>query len=1063
MAKQYKAKITYGRGATGGSRRGGGSMKVKSSSKKDGAVVSRMEMAAKNSPRAKAMGSSKSAVGRLKKRFKMSKKGWRNLRKVGLIIVGIIFITGIIGGMVVFAKIQELDSELPSADAPFGAKETASVIYDRNGKELFRVYDEFNRDPVNIEEIPYAVRWSFLAAEDVDFYTHNGFDAVAIARCAFLNVSSGSTLCGGSTITQQMVKITTLTNEQSIERKLKELLMSMRVEQAYSKDEILELYLTVAPFGNNVYGITSAADVYYRKEPKDLTLAEAAVLAGIIQSPAYNSPTLSLDPQEGLRRSELRKNYILDQLLEKKDKINEQHRKNVNDANAEDLITEEIIEEARNAELKYAKPRFGYKPVAGHFIDYVNQILTERNYKTEEEPFTTAELQTGGYKIYTTLDLDLQKIAEQTVREGVQAQGAAYGAANGAMITLLPKSGEVITMVGSKNYNGGDEGCNSNGAECSFNGQVNITTSRQSPGSSTKPMGFYEAYRQGLIHTGSFLPDIPITVDGYELKNWNGRFSGINKQTYAAEMLKQSLNMPSLIVIDLIGVEAFLNVMRDFGYSTYGNSSEFGASVILGGADVIPVEHAQGFGVFANGGYFVQHEVIKKIEDAEGNVIYEHKPSEERVADPKAVYMLNQSINNNYNLAAEAWDGNDIANKTGTSEGNRDTWFVAYSPEIVTMGWLGNNNNVRMSNNAFGSTSVKPWMTTYLQRIKGASYFSKKTSFEATRPAGVIRGGGCPSNGPCTGSIVGIASGYMLADQDYTADSIRKRVTVCKDQKDKIAREIDIQLGLSEKVEAVRWILPKANLQADLDAYFERVGGVNKIPEELCDKDRGLQEGPWFPNAGAGRPKATSVAGNTAVQIVGKVYSEGGTITELRAYVDFASQASRGTFLGNISVNADGSFDATFNFPNSVEPGKYKIGLVASDDTAADSTGIILPYIVVGSETTSNLKLNALPNLSSHTWGNTIGNGKNITLSLNYTGQGGNGYLASAEVLVRKNGGNFVSIGSLGSAPGFSTSWGADIANEDATYEFYVKATTPNGGQLVSIQPLPVQVVVQKS
>lgn len=1061
MAKQYKTKITYGSAKrSSGSKKSNSRVTVKSSHKKDGAVVSRMEMAAKNSPRAKAL-SSRSKSGKLKKRFKMSKKTWANLRKVGLILVGIIFITGLIGGFVVFAKIQELDSELPSADEPFGAKETASVIYDRNGKELYRVYDEYNRDPVNIDEIPYEVRWSFLAAEDVDFYTHNGFDAVAIARCAVLNVSSGSTLCGGSTITQQMVKITTLTNEQSIERKLKELLMSMKVEQAYSKDEILELYLTVAPFGNNIYGITSAADVYYRKEPKDLTLAEAAVLAGIIQSPAYNSPTLSLDPEEGLKRSEIRKNYILDQLYEKRDKINEQHRLNVNDPEAPDLITEEIIEEARNEELTYAKPRFGYKAVAGHFIDYVNQILTERNYKTAEEPFTTAELQTGGYRIHTTLDLDIQKIAEKTVKEGVNNQGAAYGGANAAMVTLVPSTGEVLAMVGSKNYNGGDEGCNSKGEECAFNGQVNIITSRQSPGSSTKPHGFYEAYRQGLIYTGSFLPDIPITVDGYELKNWNGRYTGINLNSYAAEMLRQSLNMPALIVVDMIGVEGFLNVMRDFGYTTYGNSDAFGASVILGGADVIPIEHAQGFGVFANGGYLVEHEVILKIEDAEGNVIYEHKPQEEKVADPKAVYMLNQSLNNNYDLSTEAWDGNDIANKTGTSENNRDTWFAAYSPDIVALGWLGNNNNVPMSNNAFGSTSVKPWMSTFLQRVKGSSYFSNKTSFESTRPAGVIQGGGCPSTGRCTGAIAGIASGYMLADVDYAADSIRERVTVCKDQEDKLARQVDIDLGLSKKITAVRWILPKANLQADLDQYFKDRGQTNEIPSEYCTKDRGLQEGPWFPNAGTGRPKASSVAGNTAVQIVGSVFSEGGTITDLKAYIDYGDQANTGILLGNIAVGADGSFDVTFNYPT-MEPGSYRIGLVASDDTAAASTGVKLQYVTVTSATTTNLKLNALPNLSSHNWGDTIGDGKNITLSLNYTGYGGNGNIGSAEVFVRKNGGNFVSIGSLGSAPGFSTTWGADIDNETATYEFYIKATTPNGGNMESIRPLATQVVVNK-
>ena len=189
--------------------------------------------------------------------------------------------------------------------------------------------------------------------------------------------------------------------------------MSVKVEQAYNKDQILELYLTVAPFGGNIYGISTASEFYFAKEPKELTLAEAAVLAGIIQNPVYNSPTLSPDPEDGKRRAAIRKEYILGQLLDKKDDVNAQHRENVGDENAEDLITEEIIAEALAQEVKYKKGIVGRKPVAGHFIDYVQQILQDRNYKNEEEGFDITELQNGGYRIYTTLDLDMQKISEK--------------------------------------------------------------------------------------------------------------------------------------------------------------------------------------------------------------------------------------------------------------------------------------------------------------------------------------------------------------------------------------------------------------------------------------------------------------------------------------------------------------------------------------------------------------------------------------------------------------------------------------------------------------------------
>jgi membrane peptidoglycan carboxypeptidase len=1035
MTKKMRAKINYvGRSSDG---------------EPQTRTVSRLDMARQNSPRTKAF-NTPSKKGSF---FVLSKAAKTNLRKAGLVMLAAVLISITIAGIWMFSFIQALDAQLPSTNAPFGDKEAASVIYDRNGKELYRVFNEFNRDPVTIEQIPAHVKWSFLAAEDVDFYTHTGFDAVAIARCAFLNITTGTTVCGGSTVTQQAAKIALFTNEQSYERKLKELLMAMKMEQAYSKDKILELYLTVAPFGRNVYGVTTAAEVYFNKSPKDLTLSEAAILAGIIQNPVFNSPTLAPDPAEGKKRAIARQEYILGQLLEKKDKINAQNRINSNNPDAPDLITEEIIAAARSEEITYSKPRFGVKPIAGHFIDYVTDTLQQRNYKNGEEPFDIAELQNGGYKIYTTLDRDLQKIGEKMVRDGVSQVGQYFGAANGALVTLKPDSGEVLVMVGSKNYNGTSEGCNSKKRECEFDPQVNILTSRQSPGSSTKPMGYYEAYRQGIFFPGSSIPDFPISVSGYSLKNWNGQVSGANTANYASSVLKRSLNLPAIIVVELIGVESFLKVMRDFGYSTYNNSSQFGASVILGGADVLPIEHAQGYGVFSNGGDFVQHEVVRKIEDRFGNVVYQHKAKRNRVADPRAVYLLNQSLLNNYNMASSYWEGNDLADKTGTSENNRDVQVMAYSPDIVNYFWMGKNNNKPMSPNAFGA-NLTNLVGNYLVQIRGSKYFSKKRPF--AQPAGVSRGGGCRSG--CEGENVGLASEWMITDFDYHVDNIRKSVEVCTDQQSRLARDIDKQLGLSIKKQTVRWLLPRADLQKQLDAFIKKRFGVsNQIPTEPCTKDRsGGATGPWF---FTGNTKATSPALNQ-IRFTGYIgLNASNTVSSLKAYIDF--DGSTGMYIGDITTTG-GNFDATIDIPNSVlnllEPGKYSAGLIVTD-SASQTAAIKLGRITVHAATTTNMVLSVLPSMPSYAWGTAIGNGTNLSLNMNYTGKG---TPYGVKLAVLKNGAAYTTIDLAG--PGYVASWGATVPNENATYTFALTGGVGNTGSIATARPIPgLQVVVTKT
>ncbi|MCA9384070.1 penicillin-binding protein, partial [Candidatus Dojkabacteria bacterium] len=412
--------------------------------------------------------------------------------------------------------------DLPSPDKPFGNKNSASEIYDRHGNLLYRVFGEENSDPVNIEEVPELLKWAFMSAEDADFYKHPGVDVTSIINCGFRYVKDGFASCGGSTITQQLVKQTALTDERSIERKVKEVILSLQIERERDKDEILEMYLTVAPEGSNIYGITRAAKFYFGKELSELNLAEMAVLASIPQNPSNLSPTKSANPEEAQERLTIRMNYVLDQMERYMDQINDDIKDKTGEENA---LTQEMIDEARETELVYREPVFEIE--APHFVFYAQKLLQERNYNNGV-PFTLAELETGGYKITTTLDIDYQAIAEEQVNKGVSDYGSRYGGNNAALVSLNPKTGEVLAMAGSKDYFGSPqpEGCTL-GVNCQFEPNVNIVDTLQSPGSSMKPMVYYMAIMDGLITPGSQLADVPIQIGNYNPKNYEGGFVGI--------------------------------------------------------------------------------------------------------------------------------------------------------------------------------------------------------------------------------------------------------------------------------------------------------------------------------------------------------------------------------------------------------------------------------------------------------------------------------------------------------------------------------------------------------
>ncbi|KXK26529.1 MAG: Penicillin-binding protein 1F [candidate division WS6 bacterium OLB20] len=647
------------------------------------------------------------------KRSIMQRLKSQRVRKALLSLGAIMLIVITVGLIFALAYVQGITEDLPSRDKPFGNKSAASVIYDRNGKELYRVFGDENRDPVNIEEVPQLLQWAFLAAEDIDFYSHPGVDVTAILRCSFAYIRAGESSCGGSTITQQLIKQTALTNERVLERKIKEVILALQIERERDKSEILEMYLTVAPEGSNIYGVTTAAKVYFGKDLKDLNLAEMAILAAIPQNPTQLSPTKSANPEQSQQLVKQRQEYVLDQMERYRDLINSK-AKELN-GNDEDILTQEMIDEARAYELTYIKPRFDIK--APHFVFYVQKLLQQRGYN-QGEPFELSDIETGGYKITTTLDLDYQEIAEEQVLKGVNEYGSKYGGENAALVALNPNNGEIVAMVGSKDYfaEATPAGCTL-GVSCRFEPNVNITDTLQSFGSSMKPMVYYKAMEDGIITPGSIIPDIPIKIGNYEPKNYEGGFTGLNSARWH---LRESRNIPAIYLVNKMGTDSFVKEMQRWGYTTLTNPQGYGPSISVGGADVKLIEHAQAYGVLANSGKLTRHEVILKIEDKEGNVIYEHKPESEQVADARGVYLVNHILNGRNSGPGDSWDGRDIAGKTGTSEGQQETLFATYTPEIVAVGWIGNNNNEGMRYGASGFRTARPWVAEFVKRIGGS-------------------------------------------------------------------------------------------------------------------------------------------------------------------------------------------------------------------------------------------------------------------------------------------------------------------------------------------------------
>lgn len=551
----------------------------------------------------------------------------------------------------------------------------STKIYARDETTLlYEIHGEAKRTVIDFSEIPDTVKQATIAVEDKNFYRNRGVDWKGILRAAFKNITSGNlTGQGGSTITQQFVRNAILTREKTFTRKIKEVILAIQLEQKFTKDEILNLYLNEIPYGQNAYGIQAAAQTYFNKNARDLTLAESAYLAALPQAPTFYSPN-------GPNRDKLdiRKNFVLDEMVR------------------EEYISAEERDQAKAEKVAFSKIRDAI--LAPHFVLYVQGLLAEKyGEKTLEE---------GGLKVITTLDWNMQQIGEKAVAEGVLRNEKRNRASNAALVAIDPKTGQILAMVGSRDYF--DE---------AHDGQVNVALRERQPGSSIKPYIYAAAFKEGMS-PATMLIDVR-TVFGtyggkeYAPSNYTGQSNGLLSMRKA---LAGSLNVPAVKTLALVGVADAIDTAKDMGIKSDLSTDRCGLALVLGGCEITLLDHTSAMGVFAYGGIRYEPTPVLKVTDKKGKVLEEYKDSGGQEAlDPQIAYEVVSIMADNDARAFIFGSKSSlilpdrvVAAKTGTTQGWKDGWTVGFTPSLVAGVWTGNNDGSLMRQGADGVVVAAP-------------------------------------------------------------------------------------------------------------------------------------------------------------------------------------------------------------------------------------------------------------------------------------------------------------------------------------------------------------------
>lgn len=623
-----------------------------------------------------------------------------------------------------FIVIMLASLKIPDFHSFEDRKITNSIqIYDRTGKILlYDIHQDTKRTDIPFEQMGVNIKNATVAIEDSEFYTHGGIRITSIVRAILSNIFHVGIGGGGSTITQQLVKNTLLTQGSGFSRyirKIKEWVLAIKIDNSMPKEKILEAYLNEVPYGGNVYGIEAASKTYFDKEPADLTLAEAAYLASIPQSPTTLSPY-------GKNRSKLdaRKNLVLSRMLDLK------------------FITKDEYENAKNEVVTFVpQATLGIK--APHFVFFIKDYL--------EQKYGTDVIENGGLKVTTTLDYDLQSKAEQIVKDGALKNEKAWNGNNASLVAIDPKTGQILTMVGSRDY-----------FDKTIDGNFNVATATRQPGSSFKPFIYATAFNKGFT-PDTVLFDLPTEFqttcdaygnalpghsqsDCYMPKDYDGKFRG---PMSLRDALAQSINIPAVKLFYLAGTADSLKTAEDMGISTLGDLSQYGLTLVIGGGEVSLLDMTSAYGVFADNGTRNPYTGILKVEDLTGKVLEEFQPKPQEVLPKNTALTISDILSDEtareptFGVHSVLYiPGKDVAVKTGTTNSNKDAWTIGYTPSIVVGVWAGNNDNTPMKKG--GSAMAGPiwnsFMNEALKAFPSESFESPNLEVDPTKVKPVLRG-----------------------------------------------------------------------------------------------------------------------------------------------------------------------------------------------------------------------------------------------------------------------------------------------------------------------------------
>ncbi len=674
---------------------------------------------------------------------------------------------GVIGAIVLFIfYFLWVSRDLPTpGKLANGNLKDSTKILDKNGVVLYSIYKDYNRLYVPLDNIPETLKEATIATEDKDFYTNQGISVTGLARGLILDPILKKRATGGSTITQQLVKNSLLSPERTASRKLKEIILAIEVDQRFSKDQILEMYLNNAPYGGTAIGAEAASNLYFGKHAKELDLAQSAFLAGLPQLPSVYSPYANPGSKAYLDRTQL----VLNRMREE----GYISKKQVDDAMRE---VKAFKFTARQGNLK-----------APHFVQYVKDQLVKL--------YGDAVVENGNLTVQTTLDYKIQKEAEDIVQEEV-AKLKSSDVGNGAAVVMDPKTGAILAMVGSQNYFDNEN-----------EGNFNASTARRQPGSSLKPVMYAAAFQKGYTPATTIMDvstDFPTNVPGqadYKPVNYDGKFRGPVQIRFA---LGNSLNIPAVKMLARVGIKPVMQLAYNMGIDNWKPTDEnlrsVGLSLVLGGREATLLQEVTAYSVFADGGIRHDPYAIEWVKDAKGKEIYKHKESSgTRVLSPEIAFLISHILLDN-NARADAFGTNSLLNipghtvavKTGTTDSKRDNWAIGYTPSYVAGVWVGNNDNKPMNPRiASGITGATPiWRNIMIATLKG----KKNEQFPV--PSGVTAVqvdslfGGQSHNGQPTRTEY-----FVKGTEPTTISPIYKQVKISSHQDGKLANSEEISRG----------------------------------------------------------------------------------------------------------------------------------------------------------------------------------------------------------------------------------------------------------------------------